>query len=250
MPTEARKKIALDPLPEEDGPSKPARAASRDRRWYRSAAAFVQDHKRLSIALAVALVAAIGVASVGLYQWNARSQVSPQGKLRQQFTDQLPQLQAQVAKDPNNPALQQQLGVAKYATGDIQGAKSAYEKGVALDSTNAVLHNNLGNTYRDLGDYAKAEAQYRLAMQLNPQLTTPYMNLGSIYQYILGKPDTALTVYAAGIKSNPDYVDFYNATGAIYEQQGLKSKALASYEQALKIQPGNPAATAGVARLK
>jgi tetratricopeptide (TPR) repeat protein len=249
MATEARKKVALDDLSEAEHASKPVHA-SRGRGWYSGVQQFVQSHKKLSIVLLIAIIAALATSSVELYQWKMRSQLSPQGLLRQQFTDQLPQLQAQVAKDPNNPALQQQLGVAKYATGDIQGAKDAYEKGVALDSSNAVLHNNLGNTYRDLGDYAKAEAEYRQAMQLNPQLTTPYMNLGSIYQYILGKPDTALTIYASGIKSNPEYVDFYNATAAIYEQQGLKSKALAAYQQALKVQPGNPAATAGVARLK
>jgi tetratricopeptide (TPR) repeat protein len=175
--------------------------------------------------------------------------VSAQDKLRQQFTNQLPQLQQATLKDPNNAALQQQLGVAKYATGDLQGAKQAYEKSTQLDPKNAVMHNNLGNTYRDLGDYANAEAQYRQAMQLNPQLTTPYMNLASIYQYILGKPDTALQIYAEGIKNNSDYVDFYNATGAIYEQQGLKTKAIAAYQQAAKIQPGNPAATAGLKRL-
>ena len=172
-----------------------------------------------------------------------------ENKMKQEFADRLPDLQKKAQADPNNPAIQQELGVTKYATGDLQGAKEAYEKGIQLDSKNAVLHNNLGNTYRDLGDHAKAETEYRTAMKLNPKLTTPYMNLGSIYQYVFNKPDSALQVYADGIKSNPDYVDFYNATAAIYEQQGLNSKAASYFQQALKIQPGNPAAEAGLKRV-
>jgi len=201
-------------------------------------------------------IAVILVAGAGLGFWIYRQNggaggaaLTPQNKLQQQFLAQLPQLQASIAKTPNDPTLQQQLGVAKYATGDLQGAEAAYQKTVTLDPNNAVAHNNLANTYRDLGNYAQAESEYNLAMKLDPQLTTPYMNLASIYQYILGKPDTALQVYAQGIASNPDYVDFYNATAAIYEQEGLTTKAIAEYKLALKTQPGNPAATAGLKRL-
>ena len=39
--------------------------------------------------------------------------LSPQNELQRQFLDQLPELQDSIAKDPNNPTLQQQLGVAK-----------------------------------------------------------------------------------------------------------------------------------------
>lgn len=175
--------------------------------------------------------------------------LSPQTQLQNQFLSQLQTLQKSIAADPNNPGLQQELGVAKYATGDLQGAQAAYQKAVELDQQNAVAHNNLGNTYRDLGDYAKAETEYRLTMKLDPKLTTPYMNLASVYQYILGKPETAIEIYSEGIAGNPDYVDFYTAIAGVYEQQGLKSKAIAEYELALKIQPGSPAAAAGLKRL-
>jgi len=179
----------------------------------------------------------------------ASPQKKSQNKLQDQFLTQLPQLQASIAKDPNNPSLQQQLGVAKYATGDLQGALAAYQKTVQLNPNNAVAHNNLANTYRDLGNYVQAEAEYRLAMKTDPKLTTPYMNLASIYQYILGKPDTAITIYDQGIKNNPDYVDFYNAEAFVYEQEGLKTKAIQSFNEALKVQAGNPTAAAGIKRL-
>lgn len=222
--------------------------------WLQNTWQFIRRNWKISGSIALIIV----LAAVGGIVWKAKQKkvinskpvVSAQNQLKQQFLDQLPELQKQALADPTNPSIQQQLGVAKYATGDLQGAQQAYEKGTQLDTKNAVLHNNLANTYRDLGDYAKAETEYRLAMQLNSKLTTPYMNLGSIFQYILGKPDTALQVYAEGIKNNPDYIDFYNATAAIYEQQGLKTKAIASFDQALKIQPGNPAAVAGLKRLQ
>ena len=211
---------------------------------------------RPKLRLAVPVVVIVVVLGAGFWiygSFHGSKAVIPakkiQNKLQDQFLTQLPQLQASIAKDPNNSSLQQQLGVAKYATGDLQGAQAAYQKTVELNPNNAVAHNNLANTYRDLGNYAQAEAEYRLAMKNDPKLTTPYMNLASIYQYILGKPDVALTIYASGIVSDPDYVDFYNATGSIYEQQGLKDKAIAAYQKALTKQPGNPAAEAGLKRL-
>jgi len=206
--------------------------------------------KKRLIIIAVVVVIVVGLGFLAYKYFGGSSKtLSPQNQLQKQFLNQLPQLQASIAKDPNNSSLQQQLGVAKYATGDLQGAQSAYQKTVQLDPNNAVAHNNLANTYRDLGNYVQAEAEYRLAMKADPKLTTPYMNLASIYQYILGKPDVALTIYADGIASNPDYVDFYNATAAIYEQEGLKSKAISFYQEAITKQAGNPAAVAGLKRL-
>lgn len=201
------------------------------------------------IAFIIIVIVVVGLGFLGYKYFHHETALSPQNKLQKQFLNQLPQLQASIAKDPNNSSLQQQLGVAKYATGDLQGAQAAYQKTVQLDPNNAVAHNNLANTYRDLGNYAQAESEYNLAMKLDPKLTTPYMNLGSIYQYILGKPDTALKIYSDGITSNPDYVDFYNASAAIYEQEGLKDKAVSFYQKALDKQPGNPAAEAGLKRL-
>lgn len=200
------------------------------------------------LAIIVVVVAAVAL-WISLRPGGGQAVLSPQSQIQNQFLERLPELQRNIAEDPNNPGLQQELGVAKYATGDLQGAQSAYERTVELDPQNAVAHNNLGNTNRDLGDYAKAESEYRLAMKLDPKLTTPYMNLASIYQYILGKPETAIQIYEDGIKSNPDYVDFYTAIAAVYEQQGLKDKAIAMYKQALEIQPESPAATAGLRRL-
>ena len=215
---------------------------------------FLKDHRQASILggviLLLVVVAIIWRVSVGNFINHQAITESPQNKLRQQFADQLPDLQKQVEKDPNNPALQQQLGVAKYATNDLQGAKEAYEKGVNLENDNAIMHNNLGNVYRDLGDYAKAEAEYRRAMELNAKLTTPYSNLASIYQYNLGKPETVLAIYESGIKSIPEYIDFYNSIALLYEQQGLKDKAIDAFKRALKVQPSNQAAQAGLERLE
>ncbi|HNW56097.1 MAG TPA: tetratricopeptide repeat protein [bacterium] len=215
---------------------------------------YLGEHRQAAvwggIILILLIVAVIWRFNSGGLAGNQAGKQSPQNKLRQQFADQLPDLQKQVEKDPNNPDLQQQLGVAKYATNDLQGAKEAYEKGVSLNSDNAIMHNNLGNVYRDLSDYSKAEAEYRRAMELNPKLTTPYSNLASIYQYNLGKPETALAIYESGIKSVPEYIDFYNSIALLYEQQGLKDKAIDAFKRALKVQPSNQAAQSGLERLE
>ena len=209
----------------------------------------ITKNRKAIIVVAIVVVVLVMIAVLRAASGTGTSGALPQNKLAQQYANSLPALQKMVDKDPNNPTLLQELGVAKYATGDIQGAQAAYARGVVLDSGNAVFHNNLANTYRDLGDYAKAESEYRQAMLLDPKLTTPYLNLASIYQYILGKPDTSITIYEQGIKNNPDYVDFYNAEALVYEQEGLKTKAIQYFNKALTIQAGNPTATAGIKRL-
>ncbi|MEI6296842.1 MAG: tetratricopeptide repeat protein [bacterium] len=190
------------------------------------------------------------ILALGLYYFTSKPKVASEKTLEQQFSERLPALQKEIETNPGSSALRQELGVVKYAIGDIEGAKDAYEKGVELDSGNAVMHNNLGNTYRDLKDYVKAEAEYRTAMKINPKLTTSYMNLASVYNYILSKPEVALSIYDEGIKANPTYVDFYNSKALVYEQQGQKAKANEMFTKALSVQPGNPAATAGLARTK
>jgi tetratricopeptide (TPR) repeat protein len=210
--------------------------------------------KKFVIISAVIIVAAAG--GVALLNPTIRNLITGKkeprtstNQITQQFLDQLPGLREEAKSNPNSAGAQQQLAMAMYATGDLEGAKKAYEKSALLDGNNAIVHNNLGNVYRDLRNFKSAETEYRTAMRLNPQLPMPYANLANIYLNDLNRPNDAQDIYATGIKNIPSYIDFYLAAASAYERMGESTKAIHTYKQALKIQPENTIATAGLKRL-
>jgi len=170
-------------------------------------------------------------------------------QIKEKFLKDLPDLERQVLENPNDAQAAMKLGVAKYATGDVEGAREAYEQTININKEDSVAHNNLGNVYRDMGNYDKAIEEYLKAIEIEKKLTTPYLNLGSIYQYILSKPEKAIGIYKQGIEANPDYVDLYNLLAGVYEKQGDLDNAKKYYEESLSIKADNPAAQNGLKRI-
>lgn len=70
------------------------------------------------------------------------------------------------------------LGNLKRATGDLQGAKTAYEMVLQIDSDFAVGYYNLGLTLKVMGRFQEAIAAYEQAVRLNPNYAQAYQNLG------------------------------------------------------------------------
>jgi len=175
--------------------------------------------------------------------------VNEANKMKQKFVDQLPGLEKLAKENPQDASISQQLGVAKYATGDIEGAKQAYETAINIEQDNAVSHNNLGNVYRDMGDFENAEKEYLKAIELDKRFTKSYLNLGSVYTLILNKQEKAINIYEIGIEYNPEYVDLYNNLAHTYEKMGDIENAKKYYSQSLQIKEDNPAATRALERL-
>lgn len=180
---------------------------------------------------------------------NGQVGVNESNQIKEKFLKDLPDLEKQALENPNDAQASMKLGVAKYATGDVEGARQAYEQTININKEDSVAHNNLGNVYRDMGDYDKAIEEYLKAIEIEKKLTTPYLNLGSIYQYILSKPEEAIKIYKKGIDANPEYADLYNLLAGVYEKQGDLDNAKKYYEESLSIKTDNPAAQNGLNRL-
>ena len=80
----------------------------------------------------------------------------------------------------------------------------------------APLHNNLGMAYAERGDTARAQEQFEMVIKLDPnnEQTTLVFNVGRVF-----------------------------------EEQGMKDKALACYWEALKRWPGNPMIYSSIGKL-
>ncbi|MBD2775748.1 tetratricopeptide repeat protein [Iningainema tapete] len=72
------------------------------------------------------------------------------------------------------------LGNLLKASGDLQGAKTAYETAVKIDPTFAAAYYNLGMTLKAMNLFTDAVTFYQKAIQFNPKYAEAYQNLGVV----------------------------------------------------------------------
>jgi tetratricopeptide (TPR) repeat protein len=94
-----------------------------------------------------------------------------------QFDRAAAMLEKAVAIDPNAQA-SFNLGIARSAIGDRDGAIAAYTASLALDDGNAVAHYNLGVLLADASRLDEAAAHYRRAIAIQPRYPEAFNNLG------------------------------------------------------------------------
>ncbi|MDJ0677767.1 MAG: tetratricopeptide repeat protein [Calothrix sp. MO_167.B42] len=72
------------------------------------------------------------------------------------------------------------LGSVLKASGDLVGAKTAYETAIKIDPNFATGHYNLGMIQKTMNLYTDAIASYQKAIQLNPKYADACQNLGVV----------------------------------------------------------------------
>ena len=98
-------------------------------------------------------------------------------------------------------------------------------------------------------DYDKAIQDYTSIVQINPKNKNAHFNLGFVHFEYLKVHDQAIKHYTDAINADPYYAEAYYNRGLTYETVGNIGMAKLDYEQALKIRPGYPMATAGLDRV-
>jgi TolB-like protein/Flp pilus assembly protein TadD len=96
---------------------------------------------------------------------------------------------------------------------DRHEALAAVERAVGLDPLSAVINTHLGAARMDVGRFEDALVAYRQAIEIDPTMTNAYSGIGDVHAYGFGRFDTAM----------------------------------AWYEKASGVDPGNPAMSASVA---
>ncbi len=89
------------------------------------------------------------------------------------------------------------LGNLLKASGDLKGAKTAYETALKIDSSFAVGYCNLGITLKAMNLYVDAIAAYQKAIQLNPSYAEAYQNLGVVLLKLGNVQDSLMAFHAA-----------------------------------------------------
>jgi tetratricopeptide (TPR) repeat protein len=106
--------------------------------------------------------------------------------------------------DPRNIHAYNNIGVAYFRLGDIDGAISSYTKAIDLGIADANMYFYRGLMY---GKYkqedAKAIKDYSKAIELEPKYSRAYLNRALAYSY-LKMPDKAIADYNKMVELRPD----------------------------------------------
>jgi tetratricopeptide (TPR) repeat protein len=118
---------------------------------------------------------------------------------------------------------------------------------VRLAPKSAFAHLRRGNVLLDLGGNADAKPDFELARQLAPQMPEPYYFLAVIEKQT-GNFDQAAALLKNVVMLQPRNAMAWNMLGQCLERESQIAEAIASWRQALAIEPDNMQALWGLAK--
>jgi cytochrome c-type biogenesis protein CcmH/NrfG len=132
-------------------------------------------------------------------------------------------IQAALAQTPNNAFNLTILGRVKFAEGDYDASLDALERAARLDPQNPQIQNFLGVALAEKGLRAQAETAFRKAIQLEPDYGDAHKNL-TIFYLTSHPPMVELARWhyekalAAGVPPSTDLEKMLNQDGAGHSQ--------------------------------
>lgn len=111
-------------------------------------------------------------------------------------------------------------------------------KAVELDPLSPVLNITLAETLDDLGRHDEALIQAQRAVEIAPNFPSAYFVRAFIEAYTLGKMDSAIASYRAGLQLDPESVMGHKGIAMVYSHLGADDLAIESIERAMKLGPG------------
>jgi len=131
-------------------------------------------------------------------------------------------------------------GTANENTGDHEGAKRAFRRGLELAPDDPELHNALGWTLFQEGHPQEAIVEYERAIAADPGHAKAHNNLG-LALVELGRLDDAAGHFRTSLALEPR-AEIYSDLGFTLARQGKGKEAFAAYGKALELDPACPSA--------
>lgn len=126
-----------------------------------------------------------------------------------------------------------QRGIELADRGWLDEAMKEFNRAIELDPDSAHAHDNLATVLADKGLLRDALKEYLIAIELEPQSPTAHYNLASFLA--THAHDLAVAEYKETLALEWDYPDGHLNLGLTYAERGLFQEALASYQEALKL---------------
>ena len=240
------------------------RIYTRNRDWHDNETLYTRTLRQDPHAVAIRV-------NLGAYYW---------GEGKQQLAVQ--QWQLAYADAPEYYPTLANLGMAAIFTKDWPSADKYLNEAAKLHPTASNTHYWLGMLREKQKRLADAEKEFLRAEALSPYLGGTYAELGNLYLqegrladavkqlqvsaaqavdpvswdalgdlYLrLGQLENAKQAYRSALEANAYDSDSHIGLGQIYEKRGDAAQAVKEYKLGMKLQPNNPIALAGIAKLE
>jgi tetratricopeptide (TPR) repeat protein len=145
---------------------------------------------------------------------------------------------AALALQPNNPAVQSNLGTALRGAGRLDEAVAAFRRAIQLKPDFVEAHTNLGSALLQQGKAAEAVAACRKALALRPDFAPAHLNLGQALR-AGGKLDEAVAAFRAAIRLQPSQPAAHLALAGALTALGKPAEAVTACQEVLRLDPAN-----------
>jgi tetratricopeptide (TPR) repeat protein len=147
-----------------------------------------------------------------------------------------------------HPAIHHLRGLIEHRLGNMTVAVAHYEQAARLAPNDPQIANNQGNVLRQLGRFDEALRSYDRALLLAPTMADTLLNRALLLED-MGRVQEARAGFEAMARSHPDDVRAWAGLGALEKAAGNLAAAATAYDRALAVEPENPLAVKGRARV-
>ena len=141
-----------------------------------------------------------------------------------------------VAKLPNNPRAQNNLGKAAFALGRIEDSIGYYREAIRLKAAAPEPHYNLGLALTRLGRPQEAIPEYEEALRIKPEYPEAENNLGNAFLEA-GNLTAALAHYERAANFRPAFAEARSNLANVLLELGRGSEAILRGEEAVRLDP-------------
>jgi len=139
-----------------------------------------------------------------------------------------------LGKDPKLVEALEQIVAILVSQGKVPQARERVGRQIAMNPQDPRLHNLLGRVFVQSKNFVEAEATFKKAMALDGTMLSIYANLGDLYAR-QGKVEQAIGEFETIVAKRPQHLSALMILGMLHEQRKDYSRAMAKYEEALRV---------------
>jgi tetratricopeptide (TPR) repeat protein len=144
--------------------------------------------------------------------------------------------EAIVGQNPNDHEAWNNLGNARHAMGDFDGALAAFESARAVKPDSALIHINIARVYQSKEQFPEACLMLEQAALLSPNDPVPLLELGRMLT-ALDHSGAALRALGTAARLNPRDPEIFVAIGIAFTDLAELQQAERSYRFAIQADP-------------
>jgi tetratricopeptide (TPR) repeat protein len=135
---------------------------------------------------------------------------------------------------PNNAGVYNDRGKAYYDRGDRERAIADFDRAIDIDPQFRDAHINRGNALRDGGERDRADADFKMARRLDPYEPD---DAGDAATCEHKRGPVRVAACDRIVTGNPNDAVAFNNRGNAYADNGDVDRAIADYDQAIRLDP-------------